>query len=99
MPDPNGLDFWWDQFAGNHSNCWYSNVGRDNTRGTLIADPPINPAGDGAPSLGIFLPGNCGQAESTGAGGDNETELVNCLANFEEGAPTPCTWFTTPPEP
>ena len=25
--DPNGTDFWWDQFAGNRGNCWYRNSG------------------------------------------------------------------------
>jgi hypothetical protein len=99
VPDPNGTDFWWDQFAGNHSNCWFSNVGRDNTRASLTADPDINPAGDSAPA-GPFLPGNCGQAESTGPGGPaQESELAGCLANFTGTAPAPCTWFTTPPEP
>jgi hypothetical protein len=97
--DPNGLDFWWDQFPGNANNCWYSNVGKNGDRASLTADPPINPAGDDAPSGGVFLPGNCETLASTGAGGDNETELVSCLANFEEGAPTPCTWFETPTEP
>ena len=24
---PNGVDFWWDEFAGNNGNCWYDNTG------------------------------------------------------------------------
>jgi Right handed beta helix region len=96
-PDPNGTDFWWDQFAGNTGNCWFDNVGMDGDRDSLTADPPLFPTpGTSTPG---FLPEDCDSPLNNGGGGDNETELVNCLANFEEGAPTPCTWFTTPPEP
>jgi hypothetical protein len=94
-PDPNGTDFWWDQFVGNEENCWYDNVGKNGTRESLTTDPPLSPVPLTSPPG--FLPEDC--PTSVGTGGDNETELVNCLANFEEGAPTPCTWFTTPPEP
>jgi Right handed beta helix region len=93
--DPNGTDFWWDQFAGNTGNCWYENVGSDGTRASLTADPPLAPA-EGTSPPG-FLPEDC--ETSMGTGGDNEVELVSCLANFEGGAPTPCEWFTTPREP
>jgi hypothetical protein len=94
-PDPNGTDFWWDEFLGNEENCWFDNVGQEGDRESLTADPPLFPV-EGTSTPG-FLPEDC--PSSIGKGGDNETELVNCLANFEEGAPTPCTWFTTPPEP
>ena len=30
---PNGVDFWWDEFAGNNGNCWYDNTGADGTDG------------------------------------------------------------------
>jgi parallel beta helix pectate lyase-like protein len=94
-PDPNGTDFWWDQFVNNTGNCWHDNVGKNGDRASLTADPPLFPAaGTSTPG---FLPEDC--ATSVGTGGDNETELVSCLANFEGGAPTPCTWFTTPAEP
>jgi hypothetical protein len=95
-PDPNGTDFWWDAFVGNTGNCWYDNTGPDGTRSSLTAEPPLNPVA--GTSLPLFLPEDC--ATSAGFTGiAQETELVNCLANFDQGAPTPCTWFTTPPEP
>ena len=28
---PNGVDFWWDEFAGNNGNCWVGNTGPDGT--------------------------------------------------------------------
>jgi hypothetical protein len=100
-PDPNGTDFWWDEFAGNTGNCWHDNTGKDGTRASLTAQPPINPV-PGASSLPtdipFFLPEKC--ATSTGTSGPaQDAELVSCLANFQEGAPTPCDWFTTPAEP
>jgi hypothetical protein len=94
-PDPNGTDFWWDQFAGNTGNCWFENTGPDGTRSSLTADPPLFP--QPGRSIPGFLPEDC--ATSMGTGGKNEAELVSCLANFEGGAPTPCTWFETPREP
>ena len=54
-------------------------------------------AEDTRASIPGFLPEDCDT--SVGTGGDNETELISCLANFDEGAPTPCSWFTTPTEP
>jgi len=93
--DPNGTDWWWDQFVGNTENCWYDNTGPDGTRSSLTADPPLNPAA--GTSVPGFLPEDC--PTSVGTGGDNDAELLSCLANFDEGAPTPCDWFTTPTEP
>ena len=37
---PNGLDLWWDQFAGNTGNCWHDNTGRDGDRASLTVLPP-----------------------------------------------------------
>ena len=96
VTDPNGLDFWWDQFAGNTDNCWYDNTGPDGTRASLTADPPINPVAADT-SVPGFLPEDCDT--SVGTGGDNDAELLSCLAAFDEDAGTPCDWFTTPPEP
>ena len=31
--DPNGTDFWWDEFADNKNNCWYDNTGKDGDAG------------------------------------------------------------------
>ena len=32
-------------------------------------------------------------------GGPQETELLGCLAAFDQGVSGTCTWFTTPNEP
>ncbi len=88
---PNGLDFWWDNFPDNTGNCWYQN---QPAPGRQITTSPDN------------LP-NCdnGQNPSSSVGtGDaaNEAELLNCTAAFESGSfdPNgPCPWFKTPPKP
>ena len=95
-PDPNGLDFWWDNFAGNTSNCWYDNVGPDGTRASLKTLPALGPAPH--TSVPGFLPEDCGSGLGTG-GDEQEAELLACFASFDQGAPAPCDWFTTPPEP
>jgi hypothetical protein len=95
--DPNGLDFWWDEFANNTNNCWYDNTGSGGTRESIKADPPIGPApGQNIPT---FLPEECSTSTGLGLGQDKEQELLSCFAYFEFDADTPCTWFTTPSEP
>jgi hypothetical protein len=95
-PDANGTDFWWDEYSGNTGNCWPGNTGKDGTRGSLTSTPPQ--AATPGVSLPHFLPEDCGT--SVGAGGPSQdSELVACLAAFQEGAPAPCDWFTTPAEP
>ena len=95
--DPNGLDFWWDEAEGNTNNCWFDNVGRAGTRESITADPEIGPApGQNVPT---FLPEDCSTSVGLGLGSDKVAELLNCFANFDQDAGTPCTWFETPPEP
>ena len=96
QPDPNGLDFWWDNFVGNTSNCWYDNVGPDGTRASLKTLPALGPAPH--TSVPGFLPEDCGSGVGTG-GDEQETELLSCFASFDQGAPSPCDWFITPNEP
>jgi hypothetical protein len=92
-PDPNGVDFWWDQFVDNRNNCWYDNTGRDGTAASVTSAPPSP-----------FLPSDCATSRGTGNPA-HEAELLGCFADFtaEGEAGTPkgqvCTWFTTPPEP
>jgi hypothetical protein len=76
--DPNGTDFWWDQFTGSqppgNGNCWYGNKGKDGTRATLTADPPINPAeGTSVPG---FLPEDCATSQGTTSTSGAEAELL-----------------------
>jgi hypothetical protein len=87
--DPNGVDFWWDQFAGNTGNCWHDNVGREGTQSSVVTIPSS-------------LPTACGSSASMGTGGPaQESELGACLADFsvQPGATGSCPWFTTPAEP
>ncbi|MBN1527564.1 MAG: right-handed parallel beta-helix repeat-containing protein [Thermoleophilaceae bacterium] len=83
--DPNGTDFWWDEFDKTRGNCWRDNTGSRGTRKSVTSDP-------------VSLPSNC--KSSSGKGNDeNYGELVTC-ATAPEGDPTTgCPWFTTPREP
>jgi hypothetical protein len=85
---PNGTDFWWDDFPSNTGNCWHDNTGVDGTPASVTSMPA-------AP----LLPANC--ATSIGLGVGNplaETELLGCFASFSQGVGD-CPWFTTPPRP
>jgi hypothetical protein len=83
-PDPNGTDFWWDEFVDNVNNCWYDNTGRDGTAASVTSDPDS-------------LPSDCATSRGTG-GPVQEAELLNCLGDISFDTGT-CPWFTTPPEP
>ena len=86
--DPNGVDFWWDNFAGNANNCWYGNTGRDGNAQSIKTEPSS-------------LPSDCGSSVGTG-GPAQESELGSCLADFsvEPGSTGgACPWFDKPPEP
>jgi hypothetical protein len=89
---PNGTDWWWDDFAGNTSDCWYANT---TAAGKSITSSPPAP----------LLP-NCANGSnpgsSTGTGyPPNEAELGQCLAGFTAIGydPNACPWFTTPARP
>jgi Right handed beta helix region len=88
--DPNGVDFWWDNFAGNTGNCWHDNTGREGNTGSIVSNPSS-------------LPTQCGSSASMGTGGPSqESELGSCLADFtvEPGSTQgACPWFNKPPEP
>jgi hypothetical protein len=87
--DPNGTDFWWDNFAGNTGNCWHDNTGKDGNQSSITSTPSP-------------LPTACGSSASTGTGGPaQESELGACLADFsvQPGATGSCPWFTTPAQP
>ena len=84
--DPNGTDFWWDQFAGNRGNCWFRNYAPK----PITTDPsPLPDCDDGKD------PGS-----SVGTGNvKNQSELSGCLAAYEFDQNGACPWFNTPPEP
>jgi len=90
---PNGVDFWWDEFAGNNGNCWYGNTGPDGTPGSVTG------SGQGMPP--DPLPADCEGSMGTG---DvvKEGTLVDCVTWYEfkaDGAYPLCYWFTMPERP
>lgn len=82
---PNGVDFWWDEFAGNAGNCWYENEGGADG---ISSDPSPIPS-DCAASVGTLNASkelqlaDCAQWSHD----TNSTPLGTC------------DWFETPPQP
>jgi hypothetical protein len=92
---PNGVDFWWDQFVGNTGNCWHDNTGVNGDRDSLTTVPQKFPvAGKSVPG---FLPEDCSSSIGTG-GPVQEAELLACFADITFDTST-CNWFTTPAKP
>ncbi len=90
---PNGVDFWWDEFAGNNGNCWFDNTGPDGTAGSVTG------SGSGLPP--DLLPSDCGA--SVGIGDVvKEATLVDCVTWGEfkgDGLYPLCYWFRMPSRP
>ena len=82
--DPNGTDFWWDAYPKTTGNCWYDNIGKKGTKGSITSVPKP-------------LPSNCKTSE--GKGGPQEDELITCVTAAEGDPTSGCPWFVTPPEP
>jgi hypothetical protein len=84
--DPNGTDFWWDNWPGNRGNCWHDNIGKNGTKKSVTTSPASG------------LPSNC--ATSVGKGTDErEAELFDCVGAPQGDTSTGCDWFARPPEP
>ena len=85
---PNGVDFWWDEFAGNTRNCWFSNKGPNGGGVT----------GPGAGSPPDPLPSNC---NSSGLGRPAKLAIeLDCADGpDEETGPLDCPWWQIPPSP
>jgi len=91
VEDPNGLDFWWDEFLNNYKNCWYDNLGPEADGSGLTSDP------QGAALPGEVIP--CSASVGTlGVGAAKVAEELNCLVDYESDTGT-CEWFVTPDEP
>ena len=97
---PNGVDFWWDEYATNHDNCWAGNKGQDGTPKTITSDPPRAPSDATVPG---FLPvQDCNSPQNAGDGDPHkETVLGACAADFQNGTydSTVCDWFSMPSKP
>lgn len=86
---PNGIDFWWDNFAGSRGNCWYRNDDPGGIQSDPASLPACNDGRDPALSLGTGDP-------------ENESELGRCVVafetrDFEPGSP--CPWLQSPSKP
>jgi Right handed beta helix region len=95
-PQPNGLDFWWDQGGvivdpNNSGNCWFDNTGADGTAAGVTGIP--SPTGTPPDNL----PSDCDNSPLPGALHDQAAELITC-STVPPGDPS-CPWFTTPPRP
>ena len=87
---PNGVDFWWDEFAGNTNNCWFNNKGPD---GTAAASP--------APARAP-RPTSCPPTATTPGIGDTAKlaiELDCADGPDEDTGPLDCPWWRIPPKP
>jgi hypothetical protein len=97
---PNGVDFWWDEYAGNTGNCWPANKGQDGKPATVTSDPPRAPGDATVPG---FLPvKDCNSPNNTGDGDpQKEAVLGACAADFQNGSydSTVCDWFAMPSKP
>jgi hypothetical protein len=97
---PNGVDFWWDEYASNHGNCWPDNKGQDGKPASITSDPPRAPGDTTAPG---YLPvKDCDSPANSGAGDpQKESVLGACAADFQNGSydSTVCDWFSMPDKP
>jgi hypothetical protein len=97
---PNGVDAWWDEYAGNKGNCWPGNKGQDGTAASVTSDPPRAPGDATAPG---FLPvKDCNSPQNVGDGDpQKESVLGACAADFQNGSydDTVCDWFAMPTKP
>src|SRR3954447_16477234 len=97
---PNGVDFWWDEYASNSGNCWPDNKGQDGTPASITSDPPRSPDDSTVPG---FLPvKDCDSPQNAGIGDpQKESVLGACAADFQNGSydSTVCDWFSMPPKP
>src|SRR3954454_21973639 len=97
---PNGVDFWWDEYASNHGNCWPDNKGQDGTPASVTSDPPRAP--DDATVPGYLPVKDCDSPSNSGAGDpQKEAVLGACAADFQNGsyAPTVCAGSAMPDKP
>jgi hypothetical protein len=97
---PNGVDFWWDEYASNSGNCWPDNKGQDGTAASVTSDPPRSPDDSTLPG---FLPvKDCASPNNSGIGDpQKEAVLGGCAADVQNGTydTAVCDWFSMPPKP
>ena len=85
--EPNGTDFWWDNFAGNTNNCWHDNTGPAGTAASLKTVPSN-------------LPSDCKTSLGTGSPARGEPSCSAAWPTISFGrSGVVCPWFSTPAKP
>ena len=95
--EPNGVDFWWDEFPTTTGNCWFNNRGADGTNSSWTGDPARSPLGPNRSDPG-FLPENCSGPGNFGRGNEAKEAMLTVCAESAIGDPS-CEWYTKPPKP
>jgi parallel beta helix pectate lyase-like protein len=81
---PNGVDFWWDEAAAQHNDCWYDN-------GAVTTDPPgpLTPTSCSNTSVGVTYPAKLSTELGPCAG-------AITAGGYD---PSLCPWFRSPEKP
>ncbi len=97
---PNGTDFWWDEFPTNTGNCWYDNVGRDGTKGSVSGPGDAGRSPALPPNILPDCAGGENPAISIGLGDvAKEQYLLTCAEGPNATGPLPCDWYEAPTRP
>ena len=101
-PLPNGVDFWWDEFASNAGNCWFDNTGADGSPGSVTGSGDAGSLPSAPPDPLPDCSGGSDPSSSTGNGDPvKEQYLADCSRGPkpEEAPPITCDWWQMPPQP
>jgi hypothetical protein len=100
-PLPNGVDFWWDEFAGNTGNCWFDNTGADGSPDSVTGSGDAGTFPSAPPDPLPDCSGGEDPDSSTGNGDPvKEQYLVDCSRGPSPSPPPiTCDWWTPPEKP
>jgi len=98
---PNGTDFWWDEWASNTGNCWFSNTGPDGTAASVTGP---GPAGRVPATPPDFLPDCNGGADPSMSVGLGDATKIQYALDCSNGpdtdeSPLACDWWFAPAKP
>jgi hypothetical protein len=98
---PNGIDFWWDEFASNTGNCWFDNLGPDGTPGSVTGSGDAGRSPGAPPNPLPDCAGGENEDSSVGNGDvAKEAYLVDCSEGPDDDqSPLACDWWFDPAKP